>query len=692
MADTKEPPKKILIIGGGIAGLTLALSLRRIAAATGINIQPIIYEAATVETYAGGSENGPHWLMWRYAVETLLELGLGKRLSKIAWPILNFKSTDAETKEVLVSWPPEDPAAAAAADPESAAATSDSTLPPMVGLRQIDLLRMLLLAVAGVRDDLIESFDFAATGANNSDLSSDAIKGLEGDLARGDGWFEREGYAELIGNDVLRLGYELESYLISATSGGITARFTNGHVETCFMLIGADGLKSTVRDLLGSGRYPPQFASSVIAHGITRTHVNPEDVPTELEDHRPIPNYSVQDLYAFCPDGNALSVVGRGLAFGCTNIGNGMLGWNLIAAQNEPFAHVNSFTMQRRRNTISQAIAARPRQSIIVGANTNSLSEIQTDATSAEDKWATPGQPVVAEPATVVAEPEEIQTDKKGADGVDPLTAALAESNITGTNTTANPSPSPTSPTIGRNGRPESPFARQLRESREEILASRASQTLGRQSTLSWMPGPSPAKPLPSVLDPIETLHGSDARTLALRLAQNLPLPNEAYAVIARTDPAMTVVEDVMDNGHQALDTYTSPNFHPGRVMLIGDAAHPITPQAHGCIGGGLAITDAALLAKLIGKHLGPSMRAVNDESALENMSREFDRERGTMGMNACYEARAEGSWSRTESGWLRSVWKMSFKATPVTWSKATYDNMLTRGKVKEGYVSLKPF
>ena len=122
MADTKgDPPRKILIIGAGIAGLTLALSLRRMAAATGLNIKPVIYESSTVETYGGGSENGPHWLMWRYAVETLLELGLGKRLGKIAWPILNFKSTDAETNEVLVQWPPEDPAAAAAADPELAA-------------------------------------------------------------------------------------------------------------------------------------------------------------------------------------------------------------------------------------------------------------------------------------------------------------------------------------------------------------------------------------------------------------------------------------------------------------------------------------------------------------------------------------------------------------------------------------------
>ncbi|KAJ3283966.1 hypothetical protein HK104_010148 [Borealophlyctis nickersoniae] len=659
MGAQQEPPRRVLIIGGGIAGITFALALKRASATTGLNLEPVIFEASTAEDYAGSRDGSPHWLVWRWAVEVLLELGLGKRLSKIAWPVLGFKSMDADTNEVLVQWPPPEPTPGAV-DPEIAAASAGSSLPPLVGLRKTDLLRLLLLALAGTHDDLIEGHDFAASGANNSDLSTDVPKGLEGDLAREGNWFEEEGFAELIGTDSLKLGHKLDSYIISATTGLVTARFANGAVETGFMMVGADGIDSTVRDLLGNSRYPPQYTGSVIAHGITRVHIPPVDTPTELEDRRPIPDFDLEDLYSFCPHGSALSIVGRGYAFGCANIGNGMLGWNVVASQPEPHSHVNNFTAARRRNTISAAIAARPRQSIVIGAQVPELSEVKTDSTSAEDKWNTPG-------ATIVAEPEEI---RQTSEGTDPLSAALSKTSISEPEA-ASPT-SPTAPRRTRRGTSETAFERQLREQREEIYAQRTG--------------------LPSnILTPDTTLVGEDARTLALRLAQNLPLPLEAYSIIARTDASMTKVEDVEDNGHQALDSYTMPNFHPGRVMLIGDAAHPIATQAHGSVAGGLAITDGALLAKLIAKHLGPSMRAVNDESALENMSREFDRERAAACSAAVYEARAEGSWQRTENNWLRGLWRLSFKVTPTTWSKSAYETLLERGRVKEGYVSLRP-
>ena len=78
------------------------------------------------------------------------------------------------------------------------------------------------------------------------------------------------------------------------------------------MLIGADGYASKVRDFLTNARVPAQFANTAIINGITRIHVPPVDTPTELEDGRLIEDMTRDDLYTFCPDGSAVSLVGGG--------------------------------------------------------------------------------------------------------------------------------------------------------------------------------------------------------------------------------------------------------------------------------------------------------------------------------------------------------------------------------------------
>ncbi|KAH6566269.1 hypothetical protein BASA62_006814 [Batrachochytrium salamandrivorans] len=81
----QPPPKRIIIIGGGVAGLSLALGIRQMSQLHSLNLQPVIYEATTTYT-----DRGQHLLLWKWAVEGLLDLGLGKRLGCISWPIVKL--------------------------------------------------------------------------------------------------------------------------------------------------------------------------------------------------------------------------------------------------------------------------------------------------------------------------------------------------------------------------------------------------------------------------------------------------------------------------------------------------------------------------------------------------------------------------------------------------------------------------
>eukprot|EP00842_Homolaphlyctis_polyrhiza_P003158 jgi/Hompol1/3843/HPOL_006781-RA len=254
--------RRIIIIGGGVAGLTLALALKRASQRSGLAVQCVIYEAT--QTY---TERGPHYLLWAWAVQALQQLGLARRLGRVSWPVASFSSVAAASGESLVQWPDatasssapapapapvssssnSSAAATAAADPE---ALAGSYLPPLVGMRKADLLRLLMTALAG-RDDLVADTELAFKPANNSDLAlfapgagssaSATPSGIEADLAVGN-WFLDEEFNTLLPE--LILGHELSSYVISSSTGNVSVRFTNGVTDHGFMLIGADGAHS----------------------------------------------------------------------------------------------------------------------------------------------------------------------------------------------------------------------------------------------------------------------------------------------------------------------------------------------------------------------------------------------------------------------------------------------------------------
>ncbi|KAI9100537.1 hypothetical protein DFS34DRAFT_578667, partial [Phlyctochytrium arcticum] len=573
-----QEPQKILIIGGGVAGLTTALAIKRIAQTTNLPLRPIIFEAASPETAYRGQGMSAHWILWRWAIDTLLELGLGKRLGRIAAEVKKMRVVDAETNETLVNYPPIDEATGLpeTVDPEMGSAANAATTPAMLGCRKVDLVRLLLFALSGQREDLYEGESLQFEPANNNDrLDGQHYEGMEADLVRSETWFQDEGYASLIPD--FHLGYELDSFLISASSGKATVKFTNGVVEQGFMLIGADGTHSKVRELLGSNRFPAQHAGAAIVHGITRLFSPPIDMPSELTDGSPIPQSRLEDIKSFCPPHESVGMVSRGVAFGVNHLGNDTLAWNLIIGQTEPHLHTSQFAAEEERRRAAHH-------------HNHDLESNQTSTGTSHVRGGASPSP----------------TPSIGSDGtaVEQLQTYFSQSSINDDGV-ASPS-APSSPGQNfrpRRGRIETAFERQLRVQREDLLAQKRADV--QQSNTSGGVNDLYSNGVAASSNSVTHLSGSDARALALNLASRHPaLPTPVYSIIARSDPQFTNAEDVLDLAQEYPESYTSPNFHPGRVVLVGDAAHPVATNANGSVGGGLCLTDSVLLAKLIAKHL----------------------------------------------------------------------------------------
>ncbi|KAJ3156956.1 hypothetical protein HK101_001456 [Irineochytrium annulatum] len=749
-------PRRILIIGGGPAGLALALALKRVGRSTGLNLVPIVFESKWAHSaYSEHDQEhpAPHYILWRWAVEILVEMGLGGRLSKIAAPILHFKSMELDTQDPIVEWPPSNADRVVNSVDEEIGA--DSALPPMVATRRCDLVRLLLLALSGARDDLVFGDDYLPTPANNSDLTADPVAGHEGDLAIGE-WFHDENFEELVPE--LVLGETLESYEVDPVTGEVTASFASGRVERGSILVGADGAKSKVREILLKGKHQPTHAGACVFSGVTRLVVPPVDTPDSLENGKPIPDLVREDMHEFCPDGRAVSLVAPGLSFGISNLGNGVVGWNLIVAQTEPGQHTDQFNMAKTRKLVSEAIAKNPRSSILIGPSSPvmtsnmslSLGSINTDTTNPEDKWGGTSDTGASSPefrssivgsgvssplrrsgtrmVDLFAEPEEddILTPDDDDDGTS--SRSSYSNHKASIMATRRPGMSPSPPGSrslengnglangfynageGTSGSTSSSntdlpddatlAARRLRRARaapsvhsDPSISLKLQQKLEENRRSLQTNSFVAPKSVPNLLAPPEPLNGTELRTLALRLSMGYDLPHPCFAVMARTDPTLTKCNDTCDMSEDPADTWTY-QYHRGRVMLIGDAAHLVAVTANGgSVGGGLALTDAAMLAKLIGKHLAMADGDVegSEDAALKVMAEEFEKDRIATAKEIMKEARADGGWGRSENGWVRSLLRVGRKFTPTQWTRSTYAQMLRRGAVRSGLPSLMP-
>ncbi|OAJ38216.1 hypothetical protein BDEG_22167 [Batrachochytrium dendrobatidis JEL423] len=770
MNDPLQHPKRILIIGGGVAGLTLALGIRQLSQLHGLNLLPVIYEATTTYT-----DRGQHLMIWKWAVEGLLDLGLGKRLGSIGWPVVKFTSLDASSREELVRWPSFPPATATSStipslfrgsgsasvassalldpagkhpakpsakdlDPEAGVrvTTGDASmdehayLPPLLGLRKPDLLRLLMTALAG-HEDLVSSLDLAVKGANNNDYAyylqaqqarirrgsvpispsntaapeSEIPTGLLGDLAHAN-WFLDEGFDTSVPN--LHMGHELESYAISSDTGKVTVRFTNGVTDSGFMLIGADGLYSKVREMLLAGRVHAQHSGTALITGICRTYMPPADVPTEFEDGTAIPTLSRDALLKFCPDGSSQSYIDRGLSFGVTNIGNGFLGWNMIVSQQHQGQVIGDYVRAKRRRDVDEWM---------VPSGRNSSMELPEHANQSNSSVATKSE---------YSTTEKVKVDDK----TETVDATDATTFSTIVNAQSEEKRDVSHPVIMVH------TAAALRRDQDNHASKISNSSEAPSTTQSRIVN------LPDFED-TAFVSGEESRGLALHLLmKRSTLPSEASVLVARTDTGFIAAFDNMDMGEATPYSYSSPNFHPGRVLLIGDAAHGVATAAHGSVGASLAIADAVVLCKLIGHYMkqdeslisqssaaptpapassvmnptvtsaavsavssfsttiyngsqvvesviGPMIydasaepEPVRDGSELDSdslrlkvISSKFMALRMPVGNACCYDARAELTWKMHEEGLWKNLVKMSIG---YTWARSTYQQMLTRG------------
>jgi 2-polyprenyl-6-methoxyphenol hydroxylase-like FAD-dependent oxidoreductase len=502
--------RKVLIVGAGVAGLTLALSLRRLTENTNIDIEPILIEAA--ETFP---ESSGHGLLSQQAVRFLLELGLGARLGKILRPVVSLDLSGQE--QVL----PFDDA------------------PALSAVRWSDLHRLLFLSLI----EPMDTCDLLLAPASNSQLNSD-IEGDDADLAQGH-WFEQ--LKERL-EPIIRFKTQVIAIRISEATGAVTAVFNNGLVESGAMIVVADGLHSFCRKLL-AGDSPDMFAGAAVITGIANVFMPPVDMPTELEDGRGIEKVDRESLLTFCPEGTGKTVSANGLTFGVINIGNGMLGWNLIVSQTQQGQQVEQFLTAKKRSEFSKALA-----------NSRKPSSLHVDAQA-----------------------------EKGNKRTSIIGNAFAF---------------------------------------DELLESQKE----------------------SVID------GTDMRTIALKCMTPAFLPDECYALVARSDVTHNRIEDSEDLVNLPMDEYAAviPE-HFGRAIVIGDAAHPTVTSPLGNLGMSLGINDAVLLAKLLGKYLNPHSTA-RDGANLNTLSLEFDTLRVATCNHLMKEARCSGPFTQVESAITRSL------------------------------------
>ena len=223
---------RVIVVGGGIGGLTTAIALRRAG-----------LEATVFERAGELREIGAGISLWANAMKALKKLGLYDAVRTVGRPLRPGGELRSSTGEVFH---------------EVSAAAME------------------------------EGFGDVSVAVHRADLQEVLLGALEP-------------------RDAVRLGIDFRGF--EQDGDGIVACFADGREERGDLLVGADGLRSTVRArLLGDG--PPRYAGYTAWRGVV-----------ELEDD-PVPGRAGFEAW------------GRGGRFGLVKLGRGRVYW--FATKNAP--------------------------------------------------------------------------------------------------------------------------------------------------------------------------------------------------------------------------------------------------------------------------------------------------------------------------------------------------------------------
>lgn len=423
------------------------------------------------------------------------------------------------------------------------------------------MLRLLLSALAKV-----VQLDHGSTYTKTKDTKREKMSFP--------GWFSAEGYAEKLPN--LYMGYDFISAHMSASSGIVTCKFANGEEVDCDILIGADGFHSCVRETFWNRRHPPQLAGSCVIQGVVSPS-NPSPNLITDEGNRQIEPLAPEEVKKLFPDSSNRSFIGTTVNASVSSVGNGMLGWTIIARQSKPRFYV---------------------------------------------------EPIIAKRQVNVAD----------------IDTPLAKDNA------ASFEPSPLVFSIGDNVVPVSNRAIQAMPNHEELAP-------------------------PEILNLSLQLLGVEEH-----------FPSLFSRLVVGSDPASLLIKDNVDMSEEPPTDYILRNFHPGRVFLLGDAAHSVAVGIQGSSGASLAISDAIVLAKLLGyafslngvKTIQPlDAERGQDNPLLSFVAEEYSTLRKAVCEQHMHDARAEVNWRRSEPGFVKSMY---YFGANYSWTTRTFGDMQTVG------------
>lgn len=167
-------------------------------------------------------------------------------------------------------------------------------------------------------------------------------------------------------------------------------------------------------------------------------------------------------------------------------------------------------------------------------------------------------------------------------------------------------------------------------------------------------------------------------------------IPYQVLFILGASDLESLICSENQDLGTDP-PHYVLPNFHPGRVILIGDAAHPLPTSFHGSSGASLAMCDSVVLAKLMGfaaskegpRHIfsqsGPADNMDVDDYGvyLQYVAKKYEEARYEICTKQMQEAKSTVLWARQPTGLYKTF---SMFNGAYSWTRRTFKDMQESG------------